>query len=97
MNSARTFTAQELMQHAAAGIAYDLLRVRITVQDIEERFRKDGVEGAFNGVDLYEALQGIHDSVTAALSYILNPEEMEYAAMQVRSESGFVIEEAGHA
>ena len=92
----KIFSAKELMEHAAANIAYDLIRIKITVQDIEKRFEHDGVEGSFHGVDLYEALQGIHDNVAAALSYILGPEDAEYAVRRVRKESGYIIKEADH-
>ena len=93
----RTFTAQELMEHAMANVAYDLVRAMITVQGIAGQFEKDGVEGSFHGVDLYEALQGIHDSVATALSYILGPDDVEYAIERVKRESGYSIQEAGHA
>ena len=66
------FTAQELMEHAMANVAYDLIRTMITVQ-------------------------GIHDSVATALSYILGPDDVEYAIERVKRESGYSIQEAGHA
>ena len=68
----RAFTAQELMEHAMANVAYDLIRAKITVQ-------------------------GIHDSVAMALSYILGPDDVEYAVERVKRESGYSIQEAGHA
>lgn len=69
-----------------ASVAYDLLRAKITLRHAEKLFEQAGVEGEYKGVDMYEALQGMHDSVSAALSYVLEPEEEEYALARVERE-----------
>lgn len=70
-----------------ASVAYDLLRAKITLRHAEKLFEQAGVEGGYKGVDMYEALQGMHDSVSAALSYVLEPEEEEYALARVEREA----------
>ena len=77
---------EDLMQQAMGLTAYDLLCAKITLRHAEKLFGQAGVEGEYRGVDMYEALQGIHDSVSAALSYILEPEEEEYALARVERE-----------
>ena len=77
---------EDFSAEVMSSVAYDLLCAKITLRHAEKLFGQAGVEGEYRGVDMYEALQGIHDSVSAALSYILEPEEEEYALARVERE-----------
>ena len=79
---------EDLMQQAMGLTAYDLLCAKITVRHVEKLLAEQNIKGEYNGTDIYEALQGIYDSVSAALSYILDPEEEEYAVARVKHEAG---------
>ena len=79
---------EDFYAEVMSSVAYDLIRAKITLRRAEELFKQTGAEGEYKGVDMYEALQGIHDSVSAALSYILEPEEEEYALARVEREAG---------
>lgn len=77
---------EDFSAEVMSSVAYDLLCAKITLRHAEKLFEQTHIEGEYNGVDMYEALQGIHDSVSAALSYILEPEEEEYALARVERE-----------
>lgn len=61
------------------------------------------VEGTLNGVDIYEAFQGVHDFTASALSYLVAPNEKdEVESVNLPDDEQFeklvsILEEGGHA
>jgi len=64
-----------LMADAATVGAIKLLGVKVSFERLARFMSAMEAEGTYNGVDIYEVMQGVHDSVSAALSYLVPPEQ----------------------
>ena len=92
----RTVSSGDLLLMAFGGMSVELIRMKITLQNMTELFEEDNVRGTVRGVDVYEVLQGIHDSLAAALSYMLNAEEEAQVREEIEAkEEGLVVAVAG--
>ena len=65
----------ELMAASATMAAVKLLGVKVSFERLARYMAAIGAEGTYNGTDLYEVMQGVHDMVSAALGYLVSPEE----------------------
>ncbi|MBQ4124630.1 MAG: hypothetical protein II595_01590 [Desulfovibrio sp.] len=65
----------ELMAATATVSAVKLLGVKTSFARLARYMAAIGAEGTYNGRDIYETLQGVHDMVSAALGYLVSPEE----------------------
>ena len=65
----------ELMAATATVSAVKLLGVKVSFERLARFLSAIGAEGTYNGTDIYETLQGVHDMVSAALGYLVSPEE----------------------
>lgn len=54
-----------------------LLGVKMAFARLARLMAAMDTEGTINGVDIYEAVQGVHDFTASAISYLVPPEEME--------------------
>ena len=84
--------------------AIKLLGVKVSFERLARFLSAVEAEGVYNGVDIYEVMQGVHDSASAALSYLVPPEQeadMRRAGMGAddREFEAMVseLEEGGHA
>lgn len=92
----KIISSDDLLLMAFSGMSVELIRMKITLQNMTELFEEDNVRGTVRGVDVYEVLQGIHDSLAAALSYMLNEEEEAQVRKEIEAkEEGFVVSVAG--
>ena len=92
----KIITSDDLLLMAFSGMSVELIRMKITLQNMTELFEEDNVRGTVRGVDVYEVLQGIHDSLAAALSYMLNAEEEAQVREELEAkEEGLVVAVAG--
>lgn len=73
MNSIRD--PHELMAEVATVSAVKLLGVKVSFERLARFMSAIGAEGTYNGVDIYEMLQGVHDLVSGALGYLVSPED----------------------
>ena len=94
----------ELLAQASTVAVIKLLGVKVSFERLARFLSAVEAEGTYNGTDIYEVMQGVHDSVSAALSYLVPPEaeaEMRNVGMLKDDEefeammSG--LEEGGHA
>ena len=94
----------ELMAQASTMAAIKLLGVKVSFERLARFLSAIEAEGTYNGTDIYEVMQGVHDLVSGALGYLVTPEheaemrkvgmsgdDMEFEQMI----SG--LEEGGHA
>jgi len=94
----------DLMASAATMATIKLLGVKVSFERLARYMAAIGAEGTYNGTDIYELLQGVHDLVSGALGYLVSPEDEaklhdigmkkddeEFDAMM------FELEEGGHA
>ena len=65
----------ELMAEVAMMSAVKLLGVKTSFARLARFMSAVGAEGTYNGTDIYEMLQGVHDMVSAALGYLVSPED----------------------
>lgn len=65
----------ELMAEVAMLSAVKLLGVKVSFERIARFMSAVGAEGTYNGTDIYEMMQGVHDMVSAALGYLVSPED----------------------
>ena len=65
----------ELLAETATVAAIKLLGVKIAFERLARFMSTIDAEGTYNGTDIYEVMQGVHDMVSAALGYILSPED----------------------
>ena len=65
----------ELMAATATVSAVKLLGVKTSFARLARYMAAIGAEGTYNGRDIYEVMQGVHDMVSAALGYLVSPEE----------------------
>ncbi len=64
-----------IMASVATMSAVKLLGVKVSFERLARFMSAVGAEGTYNGVDIYEVMQGVHDMVSAALGYLVSPEE----------------------
>lgn len=64
-----------IMASAATVAAIKLLGVKVSFERLARFLSAIGAEGTYNGTDLYEVMQGVHDMVSAALGYLVSPED----------------------
>ena len=65
----------ELMAEVAMMSAVKLLGVKVSFERLARFLSAIGAEGTYNGTDIHETLQGVHDLVSAALGYLVSPDE----------------------
>lgn len=65
----------ELMAASATMATVKLLGVKVSFERLARYMAAIGAEGTYNGTDIYEVMQGVHDMVSAALGYLVSPEE----------------------
>ena len=65
----------ELLAQASTVAAIKLLGVKVSFERLARFMSAIEVEGTYNGTDIYEVMQGVHDMVSAALGYLVSPEE----------------------
>ena len=65
----------ELMAEVAMMSAVKLLGVKTSFVRLARFMSAVGAEGTYNGVDIYEVMQGVHDLVSGALGYLVSPED----------------------
>lgn len=94
----------DLMAGAATMAAIKLLGVKVAFERLARFMSAVGAEGVYNGTDIYEVMQGVHDFAAGALGYLVPPEaeaEMRKAGM-ADDDAEFAsmvskLEEGGHA
>lgn len=64
-----------LMASVATVSAVKLLGVKVSFERLARFMSAVGAEGTYNGVDIYEVMQGVHDMASAALGYLVSPED----------------------
>ena len=94
----------ELMAASATMAAVKLLGVKVSFERLARFLSAIEAEGTYNGTDIYETLQGVHDMVSAALGYLVSPEEeakLHGVGMKMDDEAFDAamreLEEGGHA
>ena len=84
--------------------AIKLLGVKVSFERLARFMSAMEAEGTYNGTDIYEVMQGVHDLVSGALGYLVPPdaeEEMRRTGMR-KDDAEFEamiseLEEGGHA
>ena len=95
----------ELMAASATMAAVKLLGVKVSFERLARYMAAIGAEGTYNGTDIYEVMQGVHDLVSGALGYLVPPEDEEklrIVGMMEKDDEEFdaamrELEEGGHA
>ena len=95
----------ELMAATATVSAVKLLGVKTSFARLARYMAAIGAEGTYNGTDIYEVMQGVHDLVSGALGYLVSPEDeakLRTAGMMDKDDEEFdaamrELEEGGHA
>ena len=65
----------ELMAASATMAAVKLLGVKVSFERLVRYMAAIGAEGTYNGRDIYEVMQGVHDMASAAIGFLISPEE----------------------
>ena len=65
----------ELLAQASVTAAVKLLGVKVSFERLARFMSAIEAEGTYNGTDIYEMLQGVHDLVSGALGYLVSPED----------------------
>lgn len=65
----------ELLAQASTMAAIKLLGVKVSFERLARYMSAIEAEGTFNGTDVYEVMQGVHDLVSGALGYLVTPEQ----------------------
>ena len=65
----------ELMAATATVSAVKLLGVKTSFARLARYMAAIGAEGTYNGRDIYEVMQGVHDMASAAIGFLISPEE----------------------
>ena len=65
----------ELMAASATMATVKLLGVKVSFERLARYMAAIGAEGTYNGTDIYEVMQGVCDMVSAALGYLVTPED----------------------
>lgn len=94
----------DIMASAATMAAIKLLGVKVSFERLARFLSAIGAEGTYNGTDIYEVMQGVHDMVSAALGYLVSPEDeakLHDVGMKMDDEAFekmvSELEEGGHA
>ena len=94
----------ELLAQASTVAAIKLLGVKVSFERLARYMAAIGAEGTYNGTDIYEVMQGVHDFVSGALGYLISPEdeaELHAVGMEKDDEEFDAVmrelEEGGHA
>ena len=66
---------QDLMTSATAVAMVKLLGVKVSFERLARFMSAIEAGGTYNGTDIHEMLQGVHDLVSAALGYLVSPED----------------------
>lgn len=96
---------RELLAQASTVAAVKLLGVKVSFERLARFMSAIGAEGTYNGTDIYEVMQGVHDLVSGALGYLVPPEDeakLRAAGMMDKDDEEFEaalrgLEEGGHA
>ena len=95
---------EELLSTAATMSAVKLLGVKTSFARLARYMAAIGAEGTYNGSDIYEVMQGVHDMASAALGFLVSPEDEAklHAAGMEKDDEEFdaamrKFEEGGHA
>ena len=95
---------RELLSATATVSAVKLLGVKTSFARLARYMAAIGAEGTYNGRDIYEVMQGVHDMVSAAIGYLVSPEEeakLHGVGMKMDDEAFDAamreLEEGGHA
>lgn len=65
----------ELMAASATMAAVKLLGVKVSFERLARYMAAIGAEGTYNGTDIYEVMQGVCDMASAALGFLVSPED----------------------
>lgn len=65
----------DLMASATAVAMVKLLGVKVSFERLARFMSAIEAGGTYNGTDIHEMLQGVHDLVSAALGYLVSPDE----------------------
>lgn len=65
----------DLMASVAMMSAVKLLGVKTSFARLARYMAAIGAEGTYNGRDIYEVMQGVHDLVSGAIGYLVSPED----------------------
>lgn len=95
----------ELLAQASTVAAVKLLGVKVSFERLARYMAAIGAEGTYNGTDIYEVMQGVHDLVSGALGYLVSPEDeakLRTVGMMEKDDEEFDaalrgLEEGGHA
>ena len=94
----------ELLAQASTVAAIKLLGVKVSFERLARFLSAIEAEGTYNGTDIYEAMQGVHDLVSGALGYLVQPEDEAKlrSAGMLKDDAEFEqrisdLEEGGHA
>ena len=95
---------KELLSTAATMSAVKLLGVKTSFARLARYMSAIGAEGTYNGRDIYEVMQGVHDMASAALGFLVSPEDEAklHAIGMEKDDEEFdaamrELEEGGHA
>lgn len=95
---------KELLSTAATVSAVKLLGVKTSFARLARYMAAIGAEGTYNGRDIYEVMQGVHDMASAALGFLISPEDEAklHAVGMEKDDEEFDaamrgLEEGGHA
>ena len=96
---------RELLAQASTVAAVKLLGVKVSFERLARFLSAIDAEGTYNGTDIYEVMQGVHDLVSGALGYLVPPEaeeELRKAGGMLEDDMEFEqmisgLEEGGHA
>ena len=66
---------KELLSATATVSAVKLLGVKVSFERLARYMAAIGAEDTYNGKDIYEVMQGVHDMASAALGFLVSPEE----------------------
>ena len=66
---------RELLAQASTVAAVKLLGVKVSFERLARFLSAIGAEGTYNGMDIYEVMQGVHDMASAAIGFLISPEE----------------------
>ena len=95
----------ELMAASATMATVKLLGVKVSFERLARFMSAMEAEGTYNGTDIYEVMQGVHDFVSGALGYLIPQEDeakLRTAGMMDKDDEEFdaamrELEEGGHA
>ena len=94
----------ELLAQASTVATIKLLGVKVSFERLARFLSAIEAEGTYNGTDIYEVMQGVHDLVSGALGYLVTPEDEAklHAVGMEKDDEEFDaamrgLEEGGHA